>query len=68
MLLWVLVHITYIQYPLGPTLCYLHTEGLKAAEGIMFREYKGRLPQQSHQSEMFYEAYSSEVCCKINCS
>ena len=55
----------YLQFPVGPQWCYLHTDGVGETlrdTSLQFREYKGRLPvRQSGQKWLHYELCSFEV-------
>ena len=58
-----LVH--YLQFPLGPTWCYFHTDGVDETllgTSLQFREYKGRHPvRQSDKKWLYYEICPMEV-------
>ena len=49
-----------LQFPIGPSWCYFHTEGLTENALLEFQLYRGRLPSQDYQ--MHKEMYA--VCCR----
>ena len=48
-----------MQYPMGPSWCYLHAKSITVNALLEFREYKGRVPKQMNQkATKLFEVFS----------